>query len=356
MHWSRPAALANCSFSTLRCLHQKRRANWKVVTIEICLEQRRKRYGWIGHNTYLISISTSELNKQLVLSVSYHIAVMCCCLVHITCTAARCGLLLQMFMHSMVCVCVDDDCDPYQNGWTNRDDILEDRLIWAQRTMYWMCVHNGHHLRNMIEQAKMAMVTVTVATQFLFNRSFFCSNTACRLCLKNRISVGSLEWVFGRPYCRSCLWHDVSSVCLSSSVMFCIVSKRYVLVKNCLKKWIGNQGQKVDFFGSPPYFYFRFRHYGHQDGRFCLTFARIAQQSVLDGTNGVSSSKPCAYCRIVRPFKWTVNAYSFALRVVKAYIRNCSNLRPYDCIWTVELVSHVSRHWAGMFIAASVAQ
>jgi len=32
---------------------------------------------------------------------------------------------------------------------------------------------------------------------------------------------------------------------------------------------------------------------------FCLIFARTAQQSVLDGTNGLSSSKPCVYCRIV---------------------------------------------------------
>ena len=52
-------------------------------------------------------------------------------------------------------------------------------------------------------------------------------------------------------------------------------------------------------FGSPPYFYFRFRLYGHRDGRFCLIFARTAQQSVLNGTNGLSSFKPCAYCRIV---------------------------------------------------------
>jgi len=29
-------------------------------------------------------------------------------------------------------------------------------------------------------------------------------------------------------------------------------------------------------------------------------FAHTAQQSVLDGTNGLSSSKPCAYCQIVR--------------------------------------------------------
>jgi len=35
------------------------------------------------------------------------------------------------------------------------------------------------------------------------------------------------------------------------------------------------------------------------DGRFCLNFARTVQQSVLDGTDGLSSSKPFAYCRIV---------------------------------------------------------
>jgi len=49
----------------------------------------------------------------------------------------------------------------------------------------------------------------------------------------------------------------------------------------------------------PPYFYFRFRLYGHRDGRFYLILARTAQQSVLDGIHGVSSFKPCAYCRIV---------------------------------------------------------
>ena len=81
------------------------------------------------------------------------------------------------------------------------------------------------------------------------------------------------------------------SVCLSS-VTFCIVAKRYVLAKKCLKEWIGNQGQKVRFFGSPPYFYLWFRRYGHRDGRFCLIFARTAQWSVLDGTDGLSSSKP----------------------------------------------------------------
>jgi len=54
------------------------------------------------------------------------------------------------------------------------------------------------------------------------------------------------------------------------------------------------------FSESPPYFYFRFRLYGHGNGRFCLIFDRTAQQLVLDGTNWLSSSKPCAYCQIMR--------------------------------------------------------
>jgi len=84
------------------------------------------------------------------------------------------------------------------------------------------------------------------------------------------------------------LWHTVYlSVCLW----------RFVL---CQKERIGNQGQKVDFFRWPPYFYFRFCLYGHWDGPFCLIFARSAQQSVLYGTNGRFCSKLCAYCQIVR--------------------------------------------------------
>ena len=59
-------------------------------------------------------------------------------------------------------------------------------------------------------------------------------------------------------------------------------------------------GSKSSFLESPPYFYFRFCRYGHRNGRFCLIFARTAQQSVLDGTNGLSSSNPCAYGRILQ--------------------------------------------------------
>jgi len=42
--------------------------------------------------------------------------------------------------------------------------------------------------------------------------------------------------VFGRPYYRSSLWYSVSSVVCRLSVTFCIVAKRCVLAKKCLKE------------------------------------------------------------------------------------------------------------------------
>ena len=47
--------------------------------------------------------------------------------------------------------------------------------------------------------------------------------------------------------CVVCRLSVCLSVCLS--VTFCIVAKCCVLAKKCLKEWIGNQGQKVHFFG-----------------------------------------------------------------------------------------------------------
>ena len=114
-------------------------------------------------------------------------------------------------------------------------------------------------------------------------------------------------FIFGRPYYRSSLWYSMSSVCLSSvvhrlSVTFCIVAKRCVLAKKCLVSEGVNRkpGSKSSFLGSPPYFYFRFRRCGHRDGCFCLIFARTAQQSILDGTNWLSSSKPARKSICVR--------------------------------------------------------
>jgi len=90
----------------------------------------------------------------------------------------------------------------------------------------------------------------------------------------------------------------LSVVCLSS-VTFCIVAKRCDLAKKCLKEWIGNQGQKVRFFGRRHISTSGFAATATKTAVFALFFARTSQQSILDGTNWLSSSKPCAYCWIL---------------------------------------------------------
>ena len=99
-------------------------------------------------------------------------------------------------------------------------------------------------------------------------------------------------------------------------------------------------------FGSPPYFYFRFRLYGHWDGRFCFIFALTAQQSVLDGTNGLSSFKSCAYWRIVH------RADIFAIAQLSCLLSNRSHFIPnlqlyvwvlfFSCCWYTEVTSQSS--------------
>ena len=109
-------------------------------------------------------------------------------------------------------------------------------------------------------------------------------------------AIGYVLPVFGRPYYRSSLWYSVSSVRRLSicNVLYCgkTVRPSQKVSEGVNRKPVS----KSSFFGSPPYFYFRFRRYGHRDG---LIFARTAKQSVLHGRNLLSSSKPCAYCRIV---------------------------------------------------------
>jgi len=90
-------------------------------------------------------------------------------------------------------------------------------------------------------------------------------------------------------------WEKVA--CCGTNVAISL--KRIKIEEKLLWGPIGSYQRSFDFFGSLPYFYFRFRFCGHLDGRFCLIFARTAQQLVLDGTNGLSSFRLCAYCRIV---------------------------------------------------------
>ena len=121
--------------------------------------------------------------------------------------------------------------------------------------------------------------------------------------------------VFGRLYYRSSLCYTVSSVCRLSVDVVCDVlyCGETVHPSEKLPEGVNRKpGSKSWFLGSPPYFYFRFGLYGHRDGRLCLIFARTSKQSVLDGRNWLSSSKPCAYYRTV----WS----EFKLEVVLATI------------------------------------
>jgi len=52
--------------------------------------------------------------------------------------------------------------------------------------------------------------------------------------------------IFGRPYYIGRVFGTLRRL----SVTFCIVTKRYVLAKKCLKERIENPGQKVDFLGG----------------------------------------------------------------------------------------------------------
>ena len=58
------------------------------------------------------------------------------------------------------------------------------------------------------------------------------------------------------------------------------------------------QGQKVHFLGRRHISTSGFAATATETAFFAF-FSRTAQRSVPDGTNGLSSSKPCAYCRIV---------------------------------------------------------
>ena len=77
-------------------------------------------------------------------------------------------------------------------------------------------------------------------------------------------------------------------------------------------------GQKVDFWGRRHISTSGFAATATETAIFAL-FCRTAQQLVLDGTNGLSSSNPCTYCRIVRS--------ELKLEVVFATIINPKNVK-----------------------------
>ena len=106
-------------------------------------------------------------------------------------------------------------------------------------------------------------------------------------------------------------------------------------------------------FGSRPYFYFRFRLYGHRDGRFCLIFARTAaQRSVLDDTDGLSSSKACVYCRIVRSRASLGNLCDRAAFLL-LYELPHHHVKSNEVLSVMELVFRCGRRLAGIWLSLS---
>jgi len=111
-------------------------------------------------------------------------------------------------------------------------------------------------------------------------------------------------------------------------VALCIVAKRYVLAENCLKEWIGNQGQRVDFLG---------RHRISTSG-----FAYMATETAVFA---VRSAKPCfswASCYILLPSghkKWVCPVFQkvcgseplspLKLRLWQLTISTCYSTKPW---------------------------
>ena len=66
-------------------------------------------------------------------------------------------------------------------------------------------------------------------------------------------------------------WEKV--VCWSTKVAISL--KRVKIEEKLLWRAYRKSPTLFQFFGSPPYFYFRFCLYGHRDGRFCLIFLMV---------------------------------------------------------------------------------
>ena len=122
----------------------------------------------------------------------------------------------------------------------------------------------------------------------------------------------------------SCLWHDVSSVVCD--VLYCGETVR---PSGKVSEGVNREpGLKSSFFGSPPYFYLRFRRYGHRDGHFCRIFARTAKQSVLDGRSWLSSSKPFVDC-VVRIETGSSFSHDYWPRNVYVLAKSCQTAQCY---------------------------
>ena len=146
--------------------------------------------------------------------------------------------------------------------------------------------------------------------------------------------------------------------CWSTKVAISL--KRVKIEEKLLCRAYRKSSMLFRFFGSSPYFYFRFRLYGHRDGRFCLIFARTSQQSVLDGTNGLSSFKPCAYCRIVHRADIFAIAQLSCFHILQKCNRQTDRQILYHCMHRATRMCHKAKleininvmlniHWFDMY-------
>ena len=108
--------------------------------------------------------------------------------------------------------------------------------------------------------------------------------------------------------------------CLVAS---CIVTKRYILAKNCLKKRIGNQGRRVDFLG-----------------RRRISTSSFAYMAIETAVFAVRSAKPC--------FSWASCTFLVpAHRVVPYIIQKsskmvvcvCVDMNKNNFLWLTRLLS-----------------
>jgi len=165
----------------------------------------------------------------------------------------------------------------HQSSYTNLTAVL-DHLSAIRHSCYVLMVH-------LVSQ------TILTADCFLQFNNAFTQNCQQFLLL---VFLSLADRTIGQAFGTLC---HLSVVC-RLSVTFCIVAKRYVLAKNCLKEWIGNQGKKLIFWVAaifllpvsalrPPIWPFL--------PYFCPYSPAIGSRRY----KWISSSKPGAYCRIV---------------------------------------------------------
>ena len=120
--------------------------------------------------------------------------------------------------------------------WHRLTWVIPDKL---QRAIKWLCVCNISQV--MVQMQLAPHKSIKTPRKSLLQRKHTHMHTDTYLHRNVNLSfwptVLSVEPLVQCVVCLSVVW----------DVFYC--GKRYVLAKNSLKEWIGNQGEKVDFWG-----------------------------------------------------------------------------------------------------------